>query len=260
MKRRNTFELEDQPWFPASFRASMMESLQTSLNLWGVYKPVVPLIKRLTMHMGTEQIVDLCSGGAGPWPQLIEAGWPQQVTLTDKYPNPEVLKHVQAQSNGRIRYLAEPVDATQVSPALPGVRTLFTAFHHFPPHLARAILQDAATQRRAIGVFEIVERKFLQIAGAALFTPAAMMMLPLSAKTMTVEKWFWTYVIPAIPVAGTWDAVASNVRAYSVADLHELTTSVYSNAYTWEVGQLTFPAAKIPVTYLLGYPTEGQGI
>jgi hypothetical protein len=133
MKRINTFELEDQPWFPETFRNLMSETLQLSLTFWEVYKPVVPLLKKVMRHMQTARVIDLCSGGAGPWGQLVEPDWPESVTLTDKYPNLEAFKQVSAQAKGQITYIAESVDATQVLPQLSGVRTMFTAFHHFPP-------------------------------------------------------------------------------------------------------------------------------
>ena len=37
---------------------------------------------------------------------------------------------------------------------LGGFRTLFNAFHHFPPERARAILEDAVHKGQGIGVFE----------------------------------------------------------------------------------------------------------
>jgi hypothetical protein len=35
-----------------------------------------------------------------------------------------------------------------------GVRTMFSAFHHFLPDAAKAILKDAFDRRRAICIFE----------------------------------------------------------------------------------------------------------
>jgi hypothetical protein len=258
MKRINTFELEDQPWFPTTFRNLMSETLQVSLTFWEVYKPVVPLIKKVMDHMQTRQVIDLCSGGAGPWGQLVEADWPGSVTLTDKYPNLEAFKQISAQAGSQIKYVADPVDATQIPPHLTGIRTMFTAFHHFPPPVATAILQNAVDQQTAICIFEIVERRLRNLIFVPLLTPSAMAWLTLLVKKVTFEKLFWTYVIPVVPLAGTWDAFASNVRAYSPQDLKELVASVESPNFVWEIGQLAHPKAKIPITYLLGYPEKPE--
>jgi hypothetical protein len=254
MKRINTFELEDQPWFPASFRNLMMETLQVSLTFWEIYRPVVPLLKRVMEHMQATQVIDLCSGGAGPWVQLVEPDWPTSVTLTDKYPNVEAFQQMAAQAGGQIDYVTDPVDATHVPSRLRGVRTMFTAFHHFSPPAAAAILQDVVDQESAICIFEIVERRPRNLFFVPLLTFPAMYLLTPSVKKLTFEKLFWTYVVPAVPLLGAWDAFASNVRAYSPRDLKELVHSVQSAGFVWEIGQIISPKAKIPVTYLLGYP------
>jgi hypothetical protein len=117
-------------------------------------------------------------------------------------------------------------------------------------------LQDAVAQQAAICIFEVAERRLRNLIFAPLLTPSAMAWHTLRVKKITLEKLFWTYVIPVIPLAGTWDAFASNVRAYSPQDLRELVASVESPNFVWKIGQLIHPKAKIPVTYLLGYPEK----
>jgi len=51
-------------------------------------------------------------------------------------------------------YLPEPVDVTGVPDELVGFRTLFSAFHHFRPEQARAILGDAVRKHQGIAIFE----------------------------------------------------------------------------------------------------------
>jgi len=94
------------------------------------------------------QVVDLCSGSGGPWLGMLKAfedTWPPvRVCLTDKYPNVSAFKYVCDHSHGKFDFSSEPVDAAHVPESLVGFRTLFTAFHHFRPSEARAILEDAA--------------------------------------------------------------------------------------------------------------------
>ena len=98
------------------------------------------------------EILDLCSGAGGPIASLVDElemhGYQVRVRLTDLYPNPKTTSHP------RVVWLAQSVDATRVPPELAGVRTMFSAFHHFRPAAARAILKDAFDRRRAICIFE----------------------------------------------------------------------------------------------------------
>ncbi len=104
------------------------------------------------------EIVDLCSGGTGPWvrlrEQLVKAGLHVKVTLTDKFPSPEAIQKWTGASQDGIEYLPQAVDALSVPTNLKGMRTMFEGFHHFKPEQARLILQDACEKRVAIGIFE----------------------------------------------------------------------------------------------------------
>jgi len=59
--------------------------------------------------------------------ELELRGFQVRASLTDLYPNPK------SAVDSRISWATEPVDATCVPPRLTGVRTMFTAFHHFRP-------------------------------------------------------------------------------------------------------------------------------
>ncbi len=92
MRRLHLFEFTDLPWYPQAFRRIQTDYLQFVATRGTGQAGLVPLLVKAMQHAGTTEIVDLCSGGAGPWrrlqPQLAEAGWPVQVKLTDKYPIP----------------------------------------------------------------------------------------------------------------------------------------------------------------------------
>ena len=60
-----------------------------------------------------------------------------RVTLSDKFPNTAALER--ARRVAGVEVAEAPVDATAVPADLPGVRSLFSALHHFPPDLARKI-------------------------------------------------------------------------------------------------------------------------
>ena len=72
LKRIHLFELEDQPWFPRIIRdltTDYLHFMQTALKLEGA---LLPLVERALRESGTNRIVDLCSGGSGPVPLLVD--------------------------------------------------------------------------------------------------------------------------------------------------------------------------------------------
>lgn len=209
----------------------------------------------------TTEIVDLCSGGSGPWkrlqPQLAKAGFPVTVTLTDKYPAPESIRAWEGDTPGRIRYLTESVDATNLPPRLTGMRTLFEGFHHFPPEQARAILKNAAEQREAIGIFDarlkmptggllLLLSPFITVLSYLLMTPFI--------RPRTVPRFLWTYLVPIVPLVTCWDGIMSLLRVYSPSDLETLADSVASQGYHWEAGLASTGTPIFDFSYLIGYP------
>ena len=85
------------------------------------------------------------------------------MTLTDKDPNLAAFERLSSQHPLGIRYIPAPVKAMKVPEYLEGLRTIFSAFHHFAQKSARLVLQNAVQERQPVGIFEIPERKFLMM-------------------------------------------------------------------------------------------------
>jgi len=86
MKRLHPFEFEDLSWFPKKFRDILTSNMSYSMNIYGVYKSTIPLLKKVIDKTGKNYFVDLCSGDSGPWKMLL-GKLDAKVTLTDKYPS-----------------------------------------------------------------------------------------------------------------------------------------------------------------------------
>ena len=181
MKRHHLCEIEDKLWCPDTFRNLITDILEFIVVSFRIYEPVIPLIKEVMRRMKTNQIIDLCSGGSGPWSQMQAQLQGEQefvsVTLTDKYPNIQAFEKIKERSNSKIQYISESVDATSVPVYLKGMRTIFSAFHHFEPDAARKILQNTVNSRSAIGIFEFSEKRLDKIP-LALFLPLLVFLLP----------------------------------------------------------------------------------
>jgi len=273
MRRVQFIELHEQPWFPSSLRADVTDALQFGFNLLRAYAPVAPLLQSIIDSAGnrtnagqssaTQSIVDMCSGGGGPWLDLarqLRCGDAEgdstglQVWLTDKYPNLEAFQRVSASSEHHITFYPEPVDAMKVPGALKGLRTMFTSFHHFPPEDARAILQNAVDAGESIGIFEATKRAPLTI--GLIFT--GILLLFLHTPRIRPFRWsrlLWTYLIPIIPLVLLFDGVVSCLRTYRPQELREIIEKLTSCQYQWEIGELA--TGRMPVTYLIGYPRRG---
>jgi len=270
MRRVQFIELHEQPWFPSSLRADVTDALQFGFNLLHAYEPVAPLLQNVIDSTGnrtnagqsssTQSIIDMCSGGGGPWLDLARqlrcpdvggnsAGL--QVLLTDKYPNLEAFQSVSASSDHHITFYPEPVDAMNVPAALKGLRTMFTSFHHFPPEDARAILQNAVDAGESIGIFEATKRAPSTI--GLIFVGILLMFIHTPRiRPFRWSRLLWTYLIPVIPLVLLFDGVVSCLRTYRPQELREMVEKLTSCEYQWEIGELA--TGKMPVTYLIGYP------
>jgi hypothetical protein len=261
MRRIHLFEFTDLSWYPKSFRRMQTDYLQFVATRGSGQKNLIPLLTRALQHAGTTEIVDLCSGGTGPWLRLQEqfkqVGMSVSIKLTDKYPHPEAVQKWTDAARPGIEYLSKPIDAMMVPLNLKGMRTIFEGFHHFKPDQARTILQDAVEQRVAIGIFEISLRPpfgFILLLLSPLMTLISYLLLTPFIKPHTWYRFFWTYLVPVVPLATCWDGIISLLRVYSPADLKELTEPFQQKDYVWEMDLASTGTPIFQYTYLLGYP------
>jgi hypothetical protein len=152
-----------------------------------------------------------------------------------------------------IRYHAQPVDAAHVDPGLPGFRTMFTAFHHFRPEEARAILTDAIRCQQGIAVFEGSARSPLGIS-AMLLVPLMVLLTTPFIRPFRWSRLLWTYVLPVIPLVIGFDGLVSSLRTYSIQELQALVNSLDAPSFDWQIGSVKATAGPIPVTFLIGIP------
>lgn len=248
-------------WYPQVFRRIQTDYLQFVATLNTSHKHLIPLFQRALKNTETSQIVDLCSGGTGPWVRLrehlINAGLNVRIKLTDKYPNPDAAKKWSDVSNQGIEYLSQSVDAMNVPLELKGMRTLFEGFHHFKPEQAKKILKDAIDKGEAIGIFEASLKPpfgLLILLMSPLLTLASYCFMTPFIKPRTVARFLWTYLIPIVPLATCWDGAVSLLRVYSEEELKVLTQAFSEQDYHWEIGTSSTGTPVFAITYLVGYP------
>jgi hypothetical protein len=253
MKRRQLFELEDQSWFPATIRDLATDYLHFVQAALALHRPMVPIVAELLSASGSSHIVDLCSGGAGPLPQLLQEladrGIKATATLTDLFPNVSAFDRVVRGANGSIAFVAQSVDARAVPSELKGLRTIFNGFHHFKPEDAAAILRDAARSRQPIAIFEVSQRRLLTLLPVLLMPLAVWLATPF-VRPFRWKRLLYTYLVPLVPLTCLWDGIVSQLRAYTPAELEALGPK--DAGMTWRAGYLPFPSGPGRLTYLTG--------
>jgi hypothetical protein len=185
-----------------------------------------------------------------------EEDFPVDVCLTDKYPNRRALVHERVASLNTINFREDAVDATQVPGDLNGFRTIFTAFHHFQPKEARAILQNAVDNQQGVAVFEAPGRHSLTLLLLFSFPILTLAVVPF-IRPFRWSRLTWTYLVPVIPIVLFFDGLVSCLRTYSPGELLELTSGFSASDYRWEVGEEGSGRLSVPITYLIGIPPSG---
>jgi hypothetical protein len=256
MHRIQFIEIHEQPWFPSFLRDEVTDALQYGLGFLKAYAPIGPMLQSALASLSNRSIVDLCSGGGGPWLDLSRnlngSARSHQICLSDKCPNLRAFQNVRAASGNRITFRTESVDAMKVPRELTGFRTIFSSYHHFPPEEARAVLQDAVDAGESIGIFEVTRRAPWAI---GLMFPWALLVFvsTLWVRPFRWSRLFWTYVVPIVPFVVLFDGVVSCLRTYRPQELREITGKLTGREYQWEVGELLEAHSIATITYLIGY-------
>ena len=200
------------------------------------------------------RIVDLCSGGGGPW---LSPGWraalatraPLTCLLTDKFPSRALSARLR--SDPLLSCVDEPVDAACVPENLRGFRTIFSSFHHFPDRVAREVLADAVRCGDGFAMAEVTSRTWRGFAIVAVL-PVLVWLLTPGMRPFRWSRLLFTYVIPLIPAVVLWDGWVSCFRTRTPRELVALTAGF--PYYQWAAGYARRPWAWLVPVYLIGRP------
>ena len=260
MQRIHAIEIHEQPGCPPVLRDGLTDVLQLANRWLGVDRVVAAPLAEALARTGDRRVVDLCSGGTGPWLWLqrrLEArlGRPVEVLLTDRFPSLTGRQRVAASGRGTLTYPEAPVDATAVPRGLGGFRTMFNAFHQFQPDEARMILADAVAARRGIAVVETLSRHPLDLVHS-LVLPLVVPVLALLARPFSWGRLLFTFVVPVLPLAVAFDAFVSCLRTYDRAELGALVESLGDVGYDWSFGSAWMIPGIARAHWLVGVPRE----
>ncbi|MCK6507281.1 hypothetical protein L6R53_28565 [Myxococcota bacterium] len=267
MRRHHLFELADAPWLPDAIKDGVTDNLQLGLNLFRPYDVVVPRLADLLRQTGAERILDLGSGGAGPWRTVLERlrqdGVQPSVILSDLQPSRERLGEA-VRDLPEASYWPHPADARDLPPELRAVpvRTMFTALHHLQEEDVRGLVACCVRDRVGFGAFEFTERRPREVvlSFVAAFT-TTLVFAPTFWRGWTVSglrRWATRILLsPVIALVNAWDGAVSVLRTYTPEEIRVILDSVPgAQAYTWEVGLADAPGMSSRVLYVVGRPEE----
>jgi hypothetical protein len=254
LRRLHLFEVLDQAWCPQAVRHGATDFLEAITSRGNIYRPVQAEIFRAIQDCGAERVVDLCSGGGGPW---LSPAWrsalaehaPLSVVLTDKFPSsalPDRLVEGVSCANFS-------VDAACVPEELYGFRTIFSSFHHFPDTIARDVLGDAVRSGEGFAMAEVTSRT-LQAFGTMWLMPLFDWILTPRMRPFRWSRLLLTYFLPLIPLVVLWDGLVSCFRTRTPSELLALTSNFPQ--YDWQAGYARGQGSWLAPVYLIGRPNR----
>src|SRR5690606_5662043 len=121
--RMHLFEFNDSPWAPRALRDSIVESLSRTLDWGHLLAGLVSPFEEFVARAGAGEVLDVCAGAGGPARILVgeiaRAGRrPPRFVLTDLHPHLEAWQAARDAFPRDISFVAEPVDATAIPPAV----------------------------------------------------------------------------------------------------------------------------------------------
>ena len=259
LPRLDFFELHDLDGTPLVLRTLHTESILTIYRLTDAAREYARPLELALRSGADHRIVDLCSGSGGPVPliqrRLHASGIHTQVTLTDLVPNVPAFERVAASNRLTccpLDHVSTSVDATDCQ--VEGTRTIYGAFHHFPPPLATRILQNAVDTRQPVVVVD-TKRSWLYVLVFPFFlTLAVLLAAPFQRNPLPryLLRLLLTYVVPVLPFMMFFDSVVSFLRMYGRAELQRMVDGLRdTSTFTWTIGvERGFTGAQ----YLIGIP------
>lgn len=229
-------------------RDTIVESLSRTLRWGKILSGLVEPFGRFLDRANTTEVLDLGSGAGGPAAVLStalrERGRHVRFLLTDIFPHEEDWERLKKEHPDRVDYVREPIDATDIPPAIAAgrARAILNVLHHFPPDLARAVIAAAIRDRAPLFIAEGFERTPL---GFLPFAPAglpAIALSPILSHDRRLARALLAWATPVLLAASLWDGFVSTLRVYTEDELRAMTEGIPgADAYAWTYGTYRFP-------------------
>ncbi len=243
LPRLQLFEFNDAPWAPELLKQTLIEALSRAIRWGHLMDGLVEPLAECLRAAGTARVLDLCAGAGGPAVVLAEAmarrGHDAHFLMTDLQPQVAQWEAACAEASGRLDFVRESVDATQIPAALgeSRVRLIVNALHHFPPALAREVLRGACAGAPGVFVAENLVRNPMSFAAMAPVGIAALLAGPVLARDRRLQRALLAWFSPVALAVSAWDGTVSAFRIYEREELLEMVADL--PGWSWSTG--TYP-------------------
>lgn len=176
------------------------------VHRFGVYGPLAPVLADMLQRAGVGEVTDLGAGSGGPSMALARHQALETVSfvLTDLYPTPTET------GTDRVRWFHGPVDALATPPHLPGMRTMFNAFHHFEESDKVKLIAGAGSH--GLFVAEVLQPDVWCFLKIAFTTTVGQVLLAPLVRPFRWERLLFTWILPVNLITVTWDGLASVLK------------------------------------------------
>lgn len=234
----------------------MTDYLRFVSGKFNLFGGTLPILTEILKRTGHSQIVDIASGGGGPWlsliPKLLDEFPDLQIKLTDYYPNQSGMLEIVSAFPEIVEVESRSIDAKAVPQDLVGLRTQFLSLHHFNPDEVKDILRNAIAAKEPIAIFEAQQRDAEHLIRFAL-SPIFVLLLTPFIRPFRISRLIFTYLIPLIPMFVFWDGLVSVLRTYTVSEMRDMAKEAdEQKIYEWNSDVLNSGQIKLP--YLTGQP------
>jgi hypothetical protein len=243
LPRLHLIEIEDCSWLPNCIREGMIVAIGHLLRFLNVYRPAFE--EYFAWGQGGSRILDMASGSGNHIDEFI--AWKSiekpderfpKICLSDFYPNVDQFKKIVNRHPGQVDFTPDKVNAVNAAPEMArGRRSIFTAFHHFHPDQARAILLDAALHSEGLFIYEPTQRTFRHLISNLSGLSFSLIAL-FRGGSFTWKRAFFTYLCPLIPLFLFCDGIISTFRSYTREEFQAMIDTLPENDFEWEVLEL----------------------
>lgn len=242
MRRYQLFEFCDQPWLTGIWREGLIDCLNNIHRFLQPYRHITPVLQDWARRNNVELLLDIGSGGGEQIATLLNqkgmlSNKKLKFVLSDLYP--QVANYVHLKNHygqGIIDYLGYSVPVTDI-PKKFRYLSVFSAFHHFPPHVAADILNEVAKNRDGICIIEFTERNWISLFSmipAFLFN----LLAPITASKFRLSKLLFGTFVPVIPLIVCFDGMISVLRSYKADELLSMLPDRVKNEFAVEHGSV----------------------
>lgn len=250
MRRLQFFEFCDQAWLPKVIREAFHDCLSFNYRLYRPYTHVADLLTKDAARLGYTELLDLGSGAGGHMTNLQAraATLPHPLprfVLSDLFPHVDEWTRLRnAYGESKVGFIPQPLDIMVIPSGLSRHWSMFAAFHHFPPSMAREVLKQFVQHADSFHIVEHTERSALSML-ALLSTAVTAVIAPFFARKFSIGKLLVTTLIPIVPLILLFDGIVSCLRTYTPEEIRAMLPEEMLTMF-----ELSSTRVRIPLTPL----------